>query len=147
MKYILMIITFFVGAIIPVQAIVNARLGKQIGGSLMGAFMSFFTGTIALFVLNLIVNGSAMFNLRQSVAGPWYIWMGGLIGAIFVGYITWINQQQGVALTFALVVAGQIFISLMIDHFGLFGSAIRMITLEKIIGAALIVAGIVLIKK
>ena len=147
MKYLLMVITFFVGTIIPVQAILNARLGKQTGGSLMGAFMSFFTGTIVLFVLNLFVNNQAMFSLRQSIAGPWYIWLGGLIGAIFVGYITWINQQQGVALTFALVVAGQIFISVVIDHFGLFGSVIRTITLEKIMGAALIIAGIILIKR
>ena len=147
MKYVLMIITFFVGAIIPVQAILNTRLGRQIGGSLMGAFMSFFTGTVALFVLNLIVSNHAMMNLKQTITGPWYIWLGGLIGAIFVGYITWVNQQQGVALTFALVVAGQIFISLLIDQFGLFGSAIRTITLEKIIGAVFIIAGIILIKK
>jgi transporter family-2 protein len=58
-----------------------------------------------------------------------------------------VNQQQGVTLTFALVVAGQIFISLLKDHFGLFGSAIRTITLEKIIGAALIIAGVILVKK
>ena len=109
--------------------------------------MSFLTGTICLVILNLIVNGQAVINLRQSVTGPWYIWLGGLIGAIFVGYITWVNQQQGVSLTFALVVAGQIFISLMIDHFGLFGSAIRTITLEKIVGAVLIIIGIILIKK
>jgi transporter family-2 protein len=147
MKYFLMIITFFVGTIIPVQAILNSRLGRQTGGALMGALMSFLTGTICLVILNLIINGQAVISLRQSATGPWYIWLGGLIGAIFVGYITWINQQQGVALTFALVVAGQIFISLMIDHFGLFGSAIRTITLEKIIGAALIIGGIILIKK
>ena len=147
MKYVLMVITFFVGAIIPVQAILNARLGRQTSGALMGALLSFLTGTVCLIVLNIIVNGSAIFNLRQYATGPWYIWIGGLIGAIFVGYITWINQAQGVALTFALVVAGQIFISMLIDQYGLFGSVVRTITLEKIIGAALIVGGIILIKK
>jgi transporter family-2 protein len=45
MKYILMIITFFVGAIIPVQAVLNAKLGKQTLGPLMGALLSFLTGT------------------------------------------------------------------------------------------------------
>jgi len=136
-----------VGTIIPVQAILNTRLGRQTGGALMGALLSFLTGTICLIILNLIVNGQAVLNLRQSAEGPWYIWLGGFIGAIFVGYITWINQQQGVALTFALVVSGQIFVSLLIDHYGLFGSAVRTITLEKIMGAALIIAGIILIKK
>jgi transporter family-2 protein len=73
--------------------------------------------------------------------------LGGVLGAIFVGYITWVNQQQGVALTFALVVSGQIFMSLIIDQYGLFGSLVQPITLEKIIGAVLIIAGLLLIKK
>ena len=87
------------------------------------------------------------FNLQTYSTGPWYSWMGGIPGAIFVGYITWINQQQGVALTFAPAVSGQIFALLLIDQYGWFGSAVRTITLEKIIGAVLIIAGIILIKK
>ena len=109
--------------------------------------MSFAVGLIFLFLLNLASNYPAVVQLKPSSTGPWYIWLGGLLGAIFVGYITWVNQKQGMALTFALVVSGQIFISLAIDHFGLLGSAIRTITLEKVIGAALIIAGLVLIKK
>jgi len=147
MKYVLMVATFFVGAIIPAQAILNARLGRQTGGPLVGALLSFLTGSICLLILNLTINGNAIMNLRQNAGGPWYIWLGGFLGAIFVGYITWVNQQQGVALTFARVVTGQIFISMLIDHFGLFGSAIRAITLEKIIGAVLIIAGVILVKK
>ena len=147
MKYILMIVTFFVGAVIPVQAVLNARLGKQTLGPLMGALLSFLTGTVILLVLNAMISGTAMFNPRTYTTGPWYLWLGGTIGAIFVGYITWVNQQQGMGLTFALVVAGQIFISLLIDQYGWFGSAVRAITLEKIIGAVLIIGGIIMIKK
>jgi len=131
----------------PVQAILNTRLGRQIGGPLMGSLMSFFVGIICLFVLNLSLNYSSVVQLKPSSTSPWYIWLGGLLGAIFVGYITWVNQKQGMALTFGLVVSGQIFISLLIDHYGLLGSAIRTITLEKIIGALLIITGLVLIKK
>ncbi|MFT4152707.1 DMT family transporter [Parafilimonas sp.] len=147
MKYVLMIITFFVGAVIPVQAVLNARLGKQTLGPMMGALLSFLTGAIILLALNMMISGSAMFNPKTYTTGPWYIWLGGLIGAVFVGYVTWVNQEQGMALTFALVVAGQVCISLLIDHYGWFGAAVRTITLEKIIGAALIVGGIILIKK
>ena len=113
----------------------------------MGSLLSFIVGLICLLVLNLVTNTSAVVNLKPATVMPWYIWLGGFLGAIFVGYITWINQQQGVALTFALVVSGQVFCSLVIDHFGLLGSAGRTITLEKILGAVLIIAGIVLIKK
>lgn len=142
-----MVLTLFVGAMIPAQAVLNTRLGRQIGGPLMGSLMSFTVGIICLFALNLVTNPSAVIQLKPTATGPWYLWLGGVLGAIFVGYITWVNQQQGVALTFALVVSGQIFMSLVIDQYGLFGSMIQPITLEKIVGAALIIAGLILIKK
>jgi transporter family-2 protein len=144
---VLMFLTLIIGAMIPAQAVLNTRLGRQMGGSLMGSLMSFTTGIICLIVLNLTINPSAVIQLKPTATGPWYLWLGGVLGAIFVGYITWVNQQQGVALTFALVVRGQIFMSLIIDQYGLFGSMIQPITLEKIIGAALIIAGLILIKK
>jgi bacterial/archaeal transporter family-2 protein len=147
MKYLLMFLTLIIGALMPIQAILNTRLGRQIGGPLMGSLMSFLVGIIFLFVLNLSLNYSSVVQLKPSSTSPWYIWLGGLLGAIFVGYITWVNQKQGMALTFGLAVSGQILISLLIDHYGLLGSAIRTITLEKIIGAGLIIAGLVLIKK
>ena len=142
-----MLLTLFVGAMIPAQAVLNTRLGRQIGGPLMGSLMSFTVGIICLFALNFATNSSAVIQLKPTATGPWYLWLGGVLGAIFVGYITWVNQQQGVALTFALVVSGQIFMSLVIDQYGLFGSMIQPITLEKIIGAVLIIAGLILIKK
>ena len=143
----LMFLTMLIGAMIPTQAVLNTRLGRQIGGPLMGSLMSFTIGIICLFALNLATNPSAVIQLKPTATGPWYLWLGGVLGAIFVGYITWVNQQQGVALTFALVVSGQIFMSLVIDQYGLFGSMIQPITLEKIIGAVLIIAGLILIKK
>jgi len=147
MKYLLMLLTLITGALLPVQAILNTRLGRQTGGPLMGSLLSFIVGLMALFLLNLATNYSAVVQLKPTATGPWYIWLGGLLGAIFVGYITWVNQRQGVALTFALVVSGQIFISMIIDHYGMLGSAIRTITLEKLVGAGLIIAGLILIKK
>lgn len=147
MKYLMMLLTLLAGALLPVQAILNTRLGKQTGGALMGSLLSFFTGLVFLLILNLAMNSSSVLQLKPSATQPWYIWVGGLLGAIFVGYITWVNQRQGLALTFALVVSGQIFISLLMDHYGLLGSAIRTITLEKVAGAVLIIIGLVLIKK
>lgn len=147
MKFVLMFLTLMVGAVIPVQAILNTRLGRQTGGPLMGSLLSFTVGLICLLLLNLALSPANVIGLKPASVSPWYIWIGGLLGAIFVGFITWVNQQQGVALTFALVVSGQIFCSLMIDHFGLFGSYISSMTPQKVFGAVLIIAGIVLIKK
>ena len=147
MRYILMLSTLFIGAILPVQAVLNTKLGKQTGGPLISSLLSFLVGLICLFIVNLFVNYTALSHMKLLSVSPWYVWMGGLLGAIFVSCVIFVNQQQGVALTFALVVAGQIFISLLIDHFGLFGSIVRPLSIPKIIGALLIIAGLVLIKK
>ncbi len=147
MKYFLLLFTLFAGALLPVQAILNTRMGRQTGGPLMGSLISFSVGLICLLVLNMITNPGSIVNVRPAGITPWYIWLGGFLGAIFVGYITWVNQQQGVALTFALVVTGQIFCSLVVDHFGLFGSAISTISLPKMIGAVLLIVGIIMIKR
>jgi transporter family-2 protein len=145
-KYLLMLFTLVGGALLPVQAILNTRLGRQTGGPLMGSLLSFTVGLICLLLLNLVVNTSAVVHLKPAAVTPWFIWLGGFLGAIFVGYITWVNQQQGVALTFALVVSGQLFCSLLIDHYGLFGSAIFIMNAKRIVGAILIISGIFLIK-
>lgn len=147
MRYILMFSTLFIGAILPVQAVLNAKLGKQTGGPLISAMLSFLVGLIVLVIINLATQYSALSSMKLLSVSPWYVWMGGLLGAIYVSCIIFVNQQQGVALTFALVVAGQIFISLLIDHFGLFGSIVRPLSILKIIGAILIIGGLVLIKK
>jgi len=147
MRVVIFLVTLFVGALLPVQAVLNTKLGKQTGGPLVSSLLSFLVGLIGLFILNLLINRTVLFNIRPLSVSPWYVWVGGLLGAIFVSGIIWVNQQQGVALTFALVVTGQIFISLVIDHFGLLGSVVHPINVQKIVGALLIIAGLFLIKK
>jgi len=142
-----MLSSLLIGAILPVQAVLNTKLGRQTGGPLISSLLSFLGGVICLFIINLFANYTALSHMKLLSVSPWYVWMGGFLGAIFVSCIIFVNQQQGVALTFALVVAGQIFISLVIDHFGLFGSIVRPVSIPKIIGALLIVAGLFLIKK
>jgi bacterial/archaeal transporter family-2 protein len=146
MRYVLMFSTLFIGTLLPVQAILNTKLGKQTGGPMMSSMLSFFVGLICLFIINVVTNYSALSNMKLLSVSPWYTWIGGLLGAIYVSCIIFVNQQQGVALTFALAVAGQIFISLIIDHFGLLGSFVRPVSIPKIIGALLIIAGLILIK-
>lgn len=147
MKYLYLLLTLFAGSLLPVQAILNSRLGRQIGGSLMGVLMSFLVGTVCLIVANSMINGSALLSLRPGKTTPWYIWLGGFLGAIFLGYVTWVNQRQGVALTFILVVCGQIFMALLLDHFGWLGTTQRNITPVQLLGVALILSGIFLVRK
>src|SRR5258708_35836144 len=110
MRYIIMISTLLIGAILPVQAVLNTKLGKQTGGPLISSLLSFLIGLICLVIINLLINPTTLTNIKPFSVSPWYVWLGGLLGAIFVSCIIWVNQQQGIALTFALVLTGRIFI-------------------------------------
>ena len=73
------------GAILPLQAAINARLAKTAGSPVMAAFVSFAVGTIALMIY-LIIAGQ--FNFRfVSRSSPVWIWTGGLLGTFFVAGI------------------------------------------------------------
>jgi transporter family-2 protein len=133
------------GAVLPMQAAINARLAKVAGGSVMAAFISFAVGTIAL-MLFLIIAGQFQFRFISSHS-PWWIWMGGLLGTFFVAGIVVLLPRLGLVLSFSLVLAGQMFAAILFDQFGWMGVAVREISVGKIIGSILLIAGVILIRK
>jgi len=134
------------GAILPLQAAINARLAKTADNSpVMAAFVSFAVGTIALMIF-LIVAGQ--FNLRFVSGGsPWWIWTGGLLGTFFVAGIVVLLPKLGVALAFSLIIAGQMLTAILFDQFGWMGLAVKEISAGKIAGAVLLIVGVILIRK
>lgn len=134
------------GMLLPVQATINTRLSKAVSNPIMSAFISFFVGTVALFLYLAI---SRQFNILQLPyrVSPWWIWIGGLLGAFYVAGIVVLLPRLGVALSFSLVVAGQMIAAIIFDHFGLLGTTAREISLGKIAGAILLIIGVFLIRK
>ncbi|MCY1463333.1 putative inner membrane exporter, YdcZ [compost metagenome] len=78
--------------------------------------------------------------------GAWWVWIGGILGAIYVGSAVVVTPKLGASGFIILVVVGQIFIGLLIDHFGLMGLASKPITFLKLIGAAMILGGVFLVQ-
>ena len=134
------------GAILPLQAAINARLAKTADNNpVMAAFVSFAVGTIALMIY-LIIAGQ--FNFRYvSSSSPAWIWTGGLLGTFFVAGIVILLPRLGVALAFSLVIAGQMITAVLFDQFGWMGLAVKEISLGKIAGAVLLIIGVILIRK
>jgi len=133
------------GAILPMQAAINARLAKTAGNPVMAAFVSFAVGTIALMIF-LIIAGRFQFQFMSS-SSPWWIWTGGLLGIFFVAGIVVLLPRLGVILSFSLVLAGQMFAAIVFDQFGWLGVTIREISPGKIIGSILLIIGVFLIRK
>ena len=145
-RFVFIIMALLLGAILPLQATINMRLSKLVGGPVVSAFVSFSVGTIGL-LLYLVIARQIHLNAIPFRQTSWWMWIGGLLGAFFVAGIVILLPRLGVALSFSLVIAGQMAIAILFDHFGWMGTTIREISLGKIAGALLLIAGVFLIRK
>ncbi|WP_193311627.1 DMT family transporter [Agriterribacter humi] len=144
--FLLMLITAITGSILPIQAAINAKLGKVSGGPVIAAFISFLVGTVFL-AAYLMISRKHSFQWNGIQSAPLWLFTGGLIGAFYVAAITFIIPTLGTALTFALIIAGQLLAAMVIDHYGWLGMSVQEISAGRIIGAVLLIAGVILIRK
>jgi transporter family-2 protein len=134
---------FGAGAATAAQAAINAQLGRRFLHPFQASFASFLIGTI---VCLLICLGARVPWPSLSKLGtvPWWLWTGGLLGTCYVVTSIVVTQRIGVAAMLALVIAGQMGMSLAIDHFGWFNIPTRTTSLPRLMGAVLVLAGVVL---
>lgn len=130
----------------PTQAVVNSRLAGSINSPILAAFVSFAIGTIALLVY-ILLTGVPLNNLTSVKNAPPVALLGGFLGAFFVAVMATIIPRVPVALAFSLAIAGQMLVTLLVDHFGWLGVEVRPINLPRVLGAAFITVGVVLIRK
>ena len=131
----------------PTQAATNNKMAVFLNDSpILAAFISFFVGTVALFIYA-IASGASLGDLALAKNATPIAWIGGLLGAFFVTATVTLVPRLGVAMTFSLIIAGQMIVTLVIDHFGLLGVPTKEISLARIGGILLITAGVVLIRK
>lgn len=140
-----MVLAVVVGATLPLQALLNARLGHSTSGPLFASLVSFLVGTTVLLVavLALRVRWPAPSEL---LALPGWIWFGGVIGAVYVLGATALVPRLGAASLVCLIVLGQLVGSLLLDHFGVLSSA-RPVDGARVLGGALVVVGALLVVK
>lgn len=130
----------------PTQATINGKLALYTHNPVIAAFISFAVGTVALF-LYIILTGIPLGSITNIKDAPWIVWMGGFLGAFFVSVMALIVPRIGVALSFGLAIGGQMLVTLIIDHFGWLGVPEKPINLWRVLGAALITTGVILIRK
>lgn len=145
-NYFFIILAILAGAMMPTQAAVNNRLAISVDSPILSAFISFVVGTIALF-LYILATGIPLGNLASAKNAPAVAWTGGLLGAFFVAAVVTLVPRLGVALTFSLIIAGQMLITLVIDHFGFLGVPVKEVNLLRVLGVTFITIGVILIRK
>lgn len=133
------------GAFLPIQAGLNAKMGKAGQSAVHASTISFVVGTIALIAYILIARQSVSWSGLK--AAPPYAWLGGLLGAFYVTVIVLAFPKLGPGLTFGLVVTGQLFLSLIMEHYQILGAHAQAISIPRIIGMLLVIAGVIIMKK
>lgn len=133
------------GVFSAMQPPTNAMLLRASGSPLNAAFVSFAVGTAALAAVCLVLRARP--DLEAAASAPWYAWMGGLYGAVFVASAAFATPRIGVASTLTLLIAGQAVAALAIDHWGAFGVLRHPVNPLRLAGMALVVSGVLLVRR
>lgn len=140
------ILAIIAGAVLPVQAGLNVQLGKSVHQPIFAAFASFLIGTIGLLIYLFILKFDFSTISQTKTVSP-VVWIAGILGAFYVAAVIILAPRLGTALTFVLVVAGQMTVSLVLDHYGLLGLPVKQINWQRLLGVAFLVAGVLLIRR
>jgi bacterial/archaeal transporter family-2 protein len=133
------------GVSLVVQQALNANLRNALSSAAWSGFMSYFVGMICMAALALALR-DPLPTAGVVARIPWWAWSGGMFGAIFIALAILLIPKLGAATFIALLVAGQMFCSLAFDHFGLLGIPVQPASLVRLVGAALLILGVVLIR-
>jgi transporter family-2 protein len=142
-KAIAVLATAAAGGLVAMQAPINSGLGKSIG-SLPAASFSFAIGLVALVGITL-VSGEGFGRLGEIGGLSWYYLIGGLLGAVYVTTVLISVRTLGAGGVTAATIAGQLTLSVVLDQLGVLGLAQREITPARVMGVALLAAGVVLV--
>ncbi len=135
-------VTACVGGLIALQPAINAGLGRATG-SLAAALVSFAVGTLLLAaIVALSGQGDGLGGVTDV---PWYYLLGGVLGAAYVFTALVTVSSIGAGGVAAATITGQLTTSIVLDRLGVLGLEQTPITLERVVGVALLLAGTFLI--
>jgi transporter family-2 protein len=132
------------GCVMAVQPAVNARLSNHCSQPLQASWISFAIGFAALSGILLILQ-IGFPQLSKLAAAPWWAWSGGLLGTYMVTVSLLVAPQLGATRWIALVLTGQILLSLVLDHFGFIGFAKQSFNGTRLLGVFLLLTGVLLV--
>jgi transporter family-2 protein len=133
------------GVALVMQQALMTTLRSALSSNLWPGFASYFVGTLCMALL-LVALREPIPPLAALARIPWWAWSAGMFGAVFIGLSILLVPQLGAATFFALLVAGQLIGSMVFDHFGILGLPVNPISLTRLLGAGLLIGGVLLIR-
>lgn len=134
------------GVSASLQQVINAQMRAGLNSAVWANFVNFLVGIVAIALTAALLRAPvppAGFAARV----PWWGWTGGLLGAAYVGLAILLVPRLGAATFITLLIAGQMIASVAFDHFGVLGLAQRPLDLSRALGVALVIGGVMLIRR
>lgn len=141
-KTVALTLTAAAAGLVAAQAPINGKLGEA-AGALPAAVFSFVSGSVVLVVLSLVL-GKGLGGLTGTDL-PWYYFLGGVLGAIYVTSVILTVGHLGAGGIAAATIAGQLTASVALDHFGVLGLDEQPVSAARIAGVALLATGTYLV--
>lgn len=142
----LIVVALTMGLFMAIQPAINLELRRFVGSPAQAAMISTSVSTISLFFFVFVIQRKPWPSLAAATSTPWWIWVGGLLGAAYVAVSVVLVGRLGAAFAFSLVVLGQMGTALVMDRFGLFGVPVHELTPGRVLGVVLVVCGVVLVR-
>lgn len=117
----------------PLSSMITQKLG-----SLESVFIIHLGGAIAALIPMLFVGS----KLSQWKSVPWYALIAGAFGLIVITAMGYMIPRIGAAGALITLLAGQILVASILDHFGLLGMTPRAIDLQRVIGFVVVMVGV-----
>jgi transporter family-2 protein len=137
------VLTAAVGGAIALQAPINSHLGRAVG-TFQAAFLSFAIGTLLLALIAAVAKGG-LGTIGHARDLPWYYLSGGVLGAAYVTSVLVTVRALGAGGVVAATIAGQLSMSVVVDHFGWLGVERQPISAVRVAGIVLLAAGVYLV--
>ena len=123
-----------VGLQSPMASMISQRLGL-----FESAFIIHVGGALVALIPLLFYSGG---KLAQWKGLPWYTLGAGIFGLIVIAAISYMIPRVGVAASITTVVAGQLLVGMLLDHFGLLGTVEKALDPTRVIGLVVVLVGV-----
>ncbi|WP_198155952.1 DMT family transporter [Herbaspirillum autotrophicum] len=133
------------GVVVPLQGGVNASLGRGLGHPLWATLVSLLVSIAALLPAMLLLR-VPLPTFEFAGKAPFWLWSGGVYGVFFISLTLILMPKLGAGGFIGAAIAGQVLTSLVLDHFGLLGLASKQLSYGRVLGALLLIAGVLLIQ-
>ena len=124
----------------------NGQLGLVLRSSVNAALVSFIVGSLSLFLMVCVQRPKLKVGRPNTGKNPWWMWLGGFLGAFYVIGNAWISPQIGTGTAVVVGLLGLMSAGLLIDQTGAFHSLKKPVCWQQIVSLASIFGGVCVIR-